>query len=99
MATIWITYCWEDNKNRDVDFLAQELQAAGLTVKLDRWTLGAGKRLWEQIEKHIQDSKESDAWLIYATQNSLGSQACREEFSYALDRALQSRTETFPVIA
>lgn len=99
MATIWITYSWEDNKNRDVDFLAQELQAVGLIVKLDRWTLGAGKRLWEQIETYIQDPKESDAWLIYATQNSLASEPCREEFAYALDRALRSRTETFPVIA
>lgn len=99
MATIWITYSWEDNKSRDIDFLAQELQAAGLVVKLDRWTLGAGRRLWEQIETYIQDPKESDAWLIFATQNSLGSEACREEFAYALDRALRSRTETFPVIA
>lgn len=99
MAAIWITYSWEDNKNRDVDFLAQELQAAGLVVKLDRWMLGAGKRLWEQIEKYIQDPKESDAWLIYATQNSLGSEPCREEFAYALDRALRSRTEAFPVVA
>lgn len=99
MATLWITYSWEDNKNRDVDFLAQELQAAGLVVKIDRWTLGAGKRLWEQIEKYIQDPKESDAWLIFATQNSLGSEPCREEFAYALDRALRSRTQAFPVIA
>ena len=99
MANIWITYSWEDNKNRDVDFLAQELQAAGLVVKLDRWTLGAGRRLWEQIEKYIQDPKESDAWVIYATQNSLGSEPCREEFAYALDRALRSRTEAFAVIA
>lgn len=99
MATIWITYSWKDNKNRDVDFLAQELQAAGLVVKLDRWALGAGRRLWEQIEKYIQDPSESDAWLVYVTQNSLGSEPCREEFAWALDRALRSRTETFPVIA
>jgi len=99
VATIWITYAWEDNKNRDVDYLAQELQAAGLVVRLDRWALGAGRRLWEQIEKYIQDPKESDAWLIFATQNSLGSEPCREEFAYALDRALRSRTEVFPVVA
>jgi hypothetical protein len=35
-----------DNESQDVDFVAQELKAAGLTVKLDRWNIGAGKRLW-----------------------------------------------------
>jgi hypothetical protein len=98
MATIWITYAWEDNKDSDVDFIAQELIRIGLAVKLDRWNIGAGKRLWEQIENFISSPKESDAWILYATQNSLGSEACKEEYSYALDRALHSRGATFPII-
>jgi len=57
MATIWLTYRWDDNKDQDVDFLAHELVAAGLTVKLDRWNLGAGRRLWEQIENFIQNPR------------------------------------------
>jgi len=97
-STIWLTYAWNDNKHGDVDFVAQEL-STGLTVKLDRWNLSAGKRLWEQIENFIQDPNESDGWLIYATQNSLGNEACKEEFAYALDRALHSRGENYPVIA
>ena len=64
MATIWMTYAWNDNQNKDVEFLAQELQGAGLTVKLDRWNIGAGKRLWEQISSFITDPKESDAWVL-----------------------------------
>lgn len=99
MANLWITYAWADNSSRDVDFLAQELQSVGVTVKLDRWTLEVGRRLWEQIKNYIQSLSESDAWLIYATQNSLGSEPCREEFAYALDRALRTRSNTFPVIA
>ena len=99
MATIWITYSWEDNADSDVDFIAQELATEGLTPRLDRWALSAGRRLWDQIEHHIQDPNESDAWLIFATQNSLGSEACREELAYALDRALRQRTDAFPVIA
>lgn len=99
MTTLWITYAWADNAHSDIDFVAQELQSAGLGVKLDRWTIGAGRRLWEQIETFIQSPTESDAWMIYATPNSLGSEPCREELAYALDRALGSRTETFPVIA
>jgi hypothetical protein len=98
MATIWITYAWEDNKGSDVDFIAQELVKIGLVVKLDRWNIGAGKRLWEQIENFISRSNESDAWILYATQNSLGSEACKEEYSYALDRALHSRGATYPII-
>jgi TIR domain len=99
LATIWITYAWADNTRNDVDFVAQELEKAGVKIKLDRWNIGAGRRLWPQIERFVTDPKECDAWLLYATQSSLGSEACREEFAYALDRALRTRGETFPIIA
>lgn len=36
MATVWITYAWEDNKEGDVDFAAQELLRSGLQVKLEK---------------------------------------------------------------
>ena len=99
MNSVWITYAWEDNKYGDVDFTAQELIRAGLDVKLDRWNLSAGKRLWEQIEAFIQDPSKSNGWLLYATQASLGSENCKEEFSWALDRALEKRGGDFPIIA
>jgi hypothetical protein len=99
MATIWITYAWDDNVNQDVDYVAQELEATGLTIKLDRWNLRAGRRLWAQLETFIQDPSQSDAWLLFATTASLGSEACKEEYAYALDRALNTRGENFPVIA
>ena len=99
MATVWITYAWADNEHHDVDFIAQELQRAGITVKLDRWNLSAGKRLWEQIDAFICKPEESDAWVLVATNNSLASEPCKEEFAYALDRALKSRGDAFPVIA
>lgn len=98
MATAWLSYAWKDNESSDVDFTAQELIAAGLQIKLDRWNIQAGKRLWEQIEQYIQNPSLSDAWILYATQNSLGSEPCREEFAYALDRALKTRGSDFPVI-
>ncbi len=99
MATIWITYAWVDNENHDIDFIAQELESAGLTVKLDRWNVSAGKRLWDQIEDFITSDSQSDGWLLIATNNSLASEACKEEYAYALDRALNSRGENYPVIA
>jgi hypothetical protein len=40
-----LIYGWADNTERDVDFIAGELIASGLTVRLDRWTNGAGGRL------------------------------------------------------
>lgn len=98
-ATIWITYAWSDNHQGDIDFIAQELTAAGLVVKLDRWNIGAGRRLWEQIDQYITDPGKSDAWLLVATQASLLSQPCKEEFAYALDRSLSSRGDAFPVLA
>src|SRR5919112_154235 len=98
MTTIWLTYAWADNETGDVDYAAQELAQVGLDVKLDRWNLQAGERLWPQIEAFIQDPARSDAWALYATQNSLGSEACKEAFAYALDRALHTRDKEFPVI-
>lgn len=99
MATVWITYAWVDNQHGDVDFVAQELERIGLSVKLDRWNISAGRRLWEQIERFICEHDQSDAWLLVATNNSLASEPCKEEFAYALDRALRSRGDAFPVIA
>ena len=90
-----MTYAWADNRDNDVDFVVQELSAAGLTVKLDRWNIVAGRRLWEQLDNFIGNPKECDAWIIYATGNSLGSGPCQEEFAYALDRALASRGNPF----
>jgi hypothetical protein len=98
MSKIWITYAWTDNQNRDVDYIAQELESVGATIKLDRWNISAGNRLWSQIENFICSSDESDAWILIATQNSLASEPCKEEFAYALDRALNNRGKNFPVI-
>ena len=39
MAMLWLTYAWADNKDNDVDFIAQELVQAGVSVKLDRWNI------------------------------------------------------------
>jgi hypothetical protein len=99
MSTVWITYAWDDNTQCDVDFVAQELVRVGVQVKLGHWNIRANGRLWEQIERFIEEETGSDAWLIYATQNSLGSKACKEEFSYALERAFSRRGDNFPVIA
>jgi len=99
MATVWMTYAWADNQSGDVDFIAQELETADLRVKLDRWSIKAGVRLWDQIAEFIQSPAQCDAWLLIATQASLGSEPCREEYAYALDRALNSRGTTFPVVA
>ncbi len=96
--SVWLTYAWDDNADGDVDFVANELVKSGLDIKLDRWNLSAGRRLWEQIESFICDSEKSDSWVLYATQTSLSSESCKEEFAYALDRALKTRGSTFPII-
>ena len=88
MAKLWITYAWKDNEQSDVDFVVQQLKRAGMDVQIDRFALGAGRRLWEQIGAKITNPNESDAWAIYATENSLASEPCKEELAIALDRAL-----------
>ncbi len=90
---------WDDNKNQDIDYIAQELSFVGIDVKLDRWNISAGGRLWDQIQDFITSNEQCDGWLLVATENSLASEPCREEFAYALDRALSTRGDVFPVIA
>lgn len=99
MATVWLTYAWEDNITQDVEFIDQELTRAGLTIRRDKWDLVAGRHLWPQIDEAITDPRKSDAWLFFATQNSLASPACQEELYIALDRALHARGEDFRIIA
>ncbi|MGE5778361.1 MAG: toll/interleukin-1 receptor domain-containing protein [Hyphomicrobiales bacterium] len=98
MAKLWITYAWKDNEQSDVDFVVQQLKRAGMDVQIDRFALGAGRRLWEQIGAKITNPNESDAWAIYATENSLASEPCKEELAIALDRALCARGEAYPLI-
>lgn len=97
MPTLWLTYAWKDNEQQDVDFVVQRLQEEGVTVRLDRTQLLAGRRLWEQISDGITDPK-LDGWAIFATMNSLASEPCLEEIAYALDRALRNRGPSFPII-
>lgn len=95
---LWLTYAWKDNETADVDFVCQELERQGLTVRFDRVELNAGRRLWPAIDQYITDPAESDAWALYTTKTSLQSEPCQEELSYALERALGSRGSNFPLI-
>ena len=95
---LWLSYSWKDNIDQDVDFISKEIEKRGISVKLDRYVVVAGQRLWPQIESHITNPAESDAWALFMTQNSLQSEAVREEIAYALDRALKSRGSSFPLI-
>lgn len=97
---LWVTYAWADNQGvseHDIDYLIQEIEAQGIEVRYDRKDAVVGRRLWEQIADKIANPADCDAWLFVATEKSLASEPCREELSYALNRALQSRT-TFPMI-
>jgi len=95
---LWLSYSWKDNVDDDIDFIASEIEKKDITVKLDRYVLISGQRLWSQIESHIVNPSECDAWGIFLTQNSLSSEAVREEIAYALDRALNTRGAVFPLI-
>jgi len=87
---LWLTYAWKDNDDRDIDFIVQELDNAGIDVHFDRRNLVPGQRLWTQIAGAITDPALCNAWGIVLTGNSLASKACVEELASALDRALDA---------
>ncbi|MCX7013251.1 MAG: toll/interleukin-1 receptor domain-containing protein [Candidatus Sumerlaeota bacterium] len=96
-APLWITYAWSDNALGDFDYLIQDLSRAGISAKYDKISIIPGRKLWAQIADRIfSDSLAGWAYLI--TPNSLASTACQEELAYALQRALESRGDEFPLI-
>ena len=99
MKKLWLTYAWKDNEDREIDYIIQQLDKTDIKVKFDRRNLVAGQRLWTQIGGFITDPNECDAWGMVLTGNSIRSEACVEELSYALQRALSSKGEDFPLIA
>lgn len=94
---LWITYAWADNEEGDFDFLVQELGRAGIAAVYDKIALVPGRRLWSQIGKKISEEPLS-GWAYLITPDSLQSAACQEELSYALQRALETKGEEFPLI-
>lgn len=97
MSRVWLTYAWKDNEENDVDHVINELKASGLEVGFDRAHLLAGVPLWRQLDAALADDNLK-AWAIYVTENSLASEPCQEELSYALDRTLRTKGSSFPLI-
>lgn len=100
MKKLWLTYAWKDNEDKDIDFIIQELdKVKSIETRFDRRNLVPGQRLWQQIGGFITDPNECDAWGIVLTKNSLKSESCIEELSYALERALSAKGSEFPIFA
>ena len=94
---LWFTYAWSDNDEGDFDYLVQELNSNGVTAIYDKISLIPGRKLWTQIADKIEKEPLS-AWVYLITPNSLYSSACQEELSYALQRALDTKGDEFPLI-
>jgi len=97
MDPLWITYAWKDDEGGDFSYLVQELEAEGVPITYDKIALVPGRRLWEQIANKITSSPLS-GWASLLTPNSLLRPGCGEELAYALDRALKTKGEEFPLI-
>lgn len=96
---LWITYAWVDNEDKDIDYIMKTLEATGkLDVRFDKRNLIPGQRIWPQIADEITNPNKCNAWAYVVTSNSLKSEKCVEELSYALLRALDKRGENFPII-
>jgi hypothetical protein len=94
---LWLTYAWSDNDEGDFDFLVQELEKNGIPAIYDKISLIPGHKLWTQIADKI--GKEAlSAWVYLITPNSIASAACQEELAYALQRALDTKGDEFPLI-
>lgn len=94
---IWLTYAWADNDEGDFDYLVQELSREGIPAIYDKIALIPGRKLWSQIAEKISDELLS-GWAYLLTPNSLVSNACQEELSYALQRAVETKGDEFPLI-
>lgn len=94
---LWLTYAWADNDEGNFDHLVQELEKAGIPSRYDKVALIPGKRLWAQIGDRIV-SDQLSGWAYLVTPTSLASLACQEEHSYALQRALETKGEEFPLL-
>ena len=99
MKKLWLTYAWKDNEDKDIDFIVKELDKTDIELKFDRRNLIPGQRLWQQIAGYITDPNECEAWGIVLTKDSIKSERCIEELSYALERALSTKGEVFPIFA
>lgn len=94
---LWITYAWADNNEGDFDFLVQQLARESIDAKYDKIALVPGRRLWAQIADRISSDALS-GWAYLITPTSLASAACQEELAYALQRALETKGDDFPLI-
>ena len=86
-----------DNEQRDFDYLTQTLADIDIQARYDRVTLVPGRDLWQQIGQQIVE-EPLDGWAYLPTPASIVNQRCREELTYALGRALNSRGRDFPLI-
>ena len=94
---IFLTYSHEDNEKGDFDWVVQELEQEGVSVRYDEVIIIPGRKLWPQLESSIL-TPDLDGWGILLTGNSLQSRACMEELEYARFRALNERGREFPLI-
>lgn len=94
---LWLTYAWTDNDEGDFDYLVQELKSNGIQSTYDKISLIPGRKLWAQIADKIEKGSLS-AWAYLITPNSISSPACQEELAYALQRAMDTKGDEFPLI-
>lgn len=97
MKKLWLTYAWIDDAEGDVDYLIQQLDSK-IDLHFDKRNLVPGRRLWNQIGGYITDPNQCDGWAFLVTKNSLQSNACLEELAYAIQRAIDTRADEFPII-
>lgn len=97
MPALWITYAWADNVEGDFDYLVQKLADVGVEASYDRVALIPGQHLWAQLGARIC-SDALAGWAYLLTPSSLASKPCQEELAYALQRAIESKADAFPLI-
>jgi hypothetical protein len=94
---LWVTYARSDDAEGDFSYLVQELKGVNVTATYDRVALVPGRSIWDRIAERITKDP-IDGWAYLLTPRSLESDRCREELDYALNRALDTKGRTFPLI-
>lgn len=83
---IFISYSQKDKTF--VDKLARNLADRRHHIWMDRWELNVGDSLTQKIQEALTDSS---AMLLILSNNSVGSEWCKREFSAALVRELEEK--------
>jgi len=88
--TVFISYCHADSG--PVDWLADELEAGGVDVWIDKWKIKVGDSITERINEGIT---ASDFLIVVLSRSSVNSRWVKEELNAATVKKIEEEKHAF----